>query len=131
MGAMAWHDEPIRLCICPPTNTYLRDYVAVRGRCPSGTQPLTPGRKVVSKPPPRSPHLEERPLPPFHMAFRDLGDVQLRQLMEDLWQEAAQRDLAMYPIGPPLGHWRAPAGGTDVNLEDEDVTLQGEGMGIQ
>ena len=29
--------------------------------------------------------------PQFHMALRDLGDAQLWQLMEDLWQEAAQR----------------------------------------
>ena len=51
--------------------------------------------------------------------------------MEDIWQEAAQRDLTASPIGQPLGHWRAPAGGMDANLEDEEVIIQGEGMGTQ
>ena len=51
--------------------------------------------------------------------------------MKDLQQEAAQRDITASPIGPPLGHWRAPGGGVGANLEDEEVTLQGEGMGIQ
>ena len=44
--AMAWCDEPIRLCTHHPTNTYIRDYAADRGTCP-GTQTLTPGREVV------------------------------------------------------------------------------------
>ena len=51
------------------------------------------------------------------MALRDLRDTQLKRLMEDLWQEAARSELTTSPIGPPL--------------EDEEVTLQGEGMGIQ
>ena len=28
--AMTWDDEPVRLCTCPPTNTHLQGYVAVR-----------------------------------------------------------------------------------------------------
>ena len=59
------------------------------------------------------------------MALRDLADAQLRQLMEDLCQKVVQRDLTMSPIGPPSGHLRAPAGGVDTNLEDEEVNLQG------
>ena len=59
------------------------------------------------------------------MALKDLGDVQLRQLMEDLQKEAAQRELTASPIGPPIGCWRAPAGGVDADLEDKEVTLQG------
>ena len=46
--AMAWHDEPIRLCICPPTSTHIRDYAAVRGKHPFGTQASIPAREVVS-----------------------------------------------------------------------------------
>ena len=65
------------------------------------------------------------------MALRELGDAQLRQLMEDLWQEAAQRELTTSPIGPPSSHWRTPASGMDADLEAEEVTLQGEGMRIQ
>ena len=129
--AMELHDKPIRLCIHPPTNTHLRDYVAVREGCPSGTQTPTTGREVVSQSLPSKTHLEESPPTQFHMAFRDLGDAQLRQLMEDLWQGAAQRDLTVSPIGPPLGHCRAPTAGVDANLGDEKVTLQGEGMVTQ
>ena len=63
------------------------------------------------------------------MALGDLGDAQLWQLMEDLWQEAALRDLTMSPIGPPLDHWMAPARSVDTNLEDYEVTLWGRGWG--
>ena len=122
--AMAWHDEPIRLHIHPPTNTHLRDYVAVRGRHPSGTQTPTPGREVVSQSPPSNPHPQKRPLPQFCMALRDLGVAQIRQLMEDLQQEAAHRELTASPIDPPLGHWRPPAGGINTNVDNEEVTLQ-------
>ena len=93
-----WHNEPIRLHTHPPTNSHLRAYVAARGACPSGTQTLTSGREVVSLSPPSDPDPEERPPSPFQMALRDLRDAQLRQLMEDLWQEVAQRDLTTSPI---------------------------------
>ena len=79
-AATAWCNEPIRLCTHPPTITYIRDYVAVRGRCPSSAQVLTLGREVVSQSPPSDHHHEGDP-PPFHMA---LWDAQLRHLMEDL-----------------------------------------------
>ena len=45
--------------------------------------------------------------------------------MEDLWQEVAHGELNASPMGPPLGHWRTPAGGRDPNVEDEEVTFQG------
>ena len=44
----AWHDKPIRLHIHPPTNTKVRDYIAVRGRCPSGAHVWIPGEEVMS-----------------------------------------------------------------------------------
>ena len=37
------------------------------------------------------------------MTLRDLGDAQLRQLMEDLWQEAAQGELTASPSRATLG----------------------------
>ena len=78
-------DEPIRLCTHPPTKTHLTDYVAVRGRYPSSTpQTPTPGREVVSQSPPSKSHPEESLLPQFQMTLGDLGDAQLRQLMEGL-----------------------------------------------
>ena len=46
--AMVWHDEPIKLSVCPPTNAQAREYVAVRGQHPSSTQAQGPGREVVS-----------------------------------------------------------------------------------
>ena len=121
--ATVWHDEPIRLCINPATTTHLRAYVAERGAYPSCTQIPTPGREVVLHSPPSNPHPEERPFPPFHMALRDPRDAQLRQLMKDLWQEAAHRELTAYHTGPPFGHWRTPASGVDTDLEDEEVAL--------
>ena len=64
------------------------------------------------------------------MDLGDLGDAQLWQLMEDLQQEVVHRELNMSPRGPPLGHWRIPAGGKDPDVEDEEVTFPG-GMGTQ
>ena len=43
------------------------------------------------------PHSEGRALHQFHMDLGDLGDAQLRQLMEDLQQEVAQRELNASP----------------------------------
>ena len=64
------------------------------------------------------------------MALRDLGDAQLWQLMEDLWQEVAHRELSVSPRSPPLGCWRTPMGNRDPNVEDEEVTfLGGRGWG--
>ena len=80
----AWHDEPIKLHTCPPTTTHLRAYVIGMGACPSGTQTLTPGRDEVSQLSPSDPHPEGRAPHQFHMDLEDLGDAQLRQLMEDL-----------------------------------------------
>ena len=53
----------------------------------------------------------------------DLGDAQLRQLMEDLQQEVAHRELHAPPRGPLPGHWRTPAGNGDTNMDGEEVTF--------
>ena len=45
--AMVWHDEPIRIHVCPPTGAQAREYVASRGRCPSGTQAKILSGEVV------------------------------------------------------------------------------------
>ena len=60
-GAIAWYNEPIRLHIHPPTGTQVREYVAVRGRCPSGTQAQIQGEEVVSQSPSLSPTLKGGP----------------------------------------------------------------------
>ena len=59
------------------------------------------------------------------MALRDLDYAQLRQVMEDLWQEAARREGAAPSMGSPLSQWWVSVGGANANLEDREVTLQG------
>ena len=63
------------------------------------------------------------------MDLGDLGDAQLWQLMEDLWQEVAHMELNASPRGPPLGHWKTSTGGGDPDMEDKEVTFQGGGDG--
>ena len=86
--ATVWHKKPITLH--PPTNTHIRDYVAVRNRHPSGAPVKNPGSGYHPSLPLVTLSLKGSP-PKIHMTLRDLGDAQLRQLMEDLQQEAAQR----------------------------------------
>ena len=55
----------------------------------------------------------------------DLGDAQLRQLMEYLQWEVAQRELNVPPKGPSLGCWRTLAGDRDLDEDDKEVTFPG------
>ena len=91
--ATAWQEAPVKLCSSPPSSTHLRAYIAGRNACPSGTQSLTPEGEEVPGSPPRNPQPDGRAPCQFHMALGDLGDAQLWQLMEDLWQEVAHREL--------------------------------------
>ena len=59
------------------------------------------------------------------MDLRDLGDAHLWQLMENLWQEVAHRELNASLRGPPLGCWRTLAGVGDPNVDDEEVMFPG------
>ena len=59
-----------------------------------------PRREEVSWSPPSDPHPDGRVPCQFHMDLRDLGDAQLWQLMEGLWQEVAHRELNTFPQGP-------------------------------
>ena len=81
-----------------------------------------PDREEIAQSPPSNPHPDGRSPQQFHM---DLGDAQLRQLMEDLWQEVAHRELMCPPRNPPSGHWRTPAGDGDPNVDDKEVTFPG------
>ena len=74
---------------------------------------------------PSDPYIDGRAPHQFHMDCRDLGDAQLQQLMEDLWQEVAHRSWMF----PPVAHPWATGGplqevGTP-NVEDEEVTFPG------
>ena len=51
--------------------------------------------------PPSDPHPDGRASCPFHIDLRDLGDAQLWQLMEDLWQEVAHGELNASPGANP------------------------------
>ena len=46
-AAMAWHDKPINMCVCPPTAAQVREHVALRGRLPSGAQVQISSGEVV------------------------------------------------------------------------------------
>ena len=50
--------------------------------------------------------------------------------MENL-QDAARRERTAPPVGSPFGWWQVPTKGVDTDLEDGEVTLQGEGIGTQ
>ena len=45
--AMAWHEEPSKLHISPPSTAHLRAYIAGRNTHPSGTQSLIPEGEEV------------------------------------------------------------------------------------
>ena len=125
LGAdMAWHNKPIKLCVCPSTSTQAREYMAVMASTPLAPKPQAQVGRCCPGLPLVTPTLKGTP-PQFHMAPRDLNDAQLRQVMEDIWQKAARREGAAPPRGSPIGQWWASAGGVDPDFEDEEVTLQG------
>ena len=95
---MALHEELIRFHTSPPSTTHLRAYIEVRDGQLSGTQFLTPDREEAPQSPLSNPHLDGRAPHQFHM---DLGNGQLRQLMEDLCQEVAHRELNALPGAQP------------------------------
>ena len=89
--AMALHKEPIRLHTSPPSTAHLRAYIAGRDGQLLGAQSLTPDREEITQSPPSNPHPDGTAPCQFHMDLGDLGDAQLRQLMEDLWQKVANQ----------------------------------------
>ena len=101
-----WLYEPIRLHTTPPCTTHVRAYIVVRDGEPSGTQPPTPNREEVPQPSPSDPHPEGRTHCQFQIDLGNLGDAQLRHLMEDLCQEVALGELNV----PPGTHWWATGG---------------------
>ena len=74
--AMAWHHDPIRLCIHPPTSTQVREYVAARGRNPSGNPCTDPGWRGGVPVSSTVPNPKGAP-PQLHMAIRDPNFSQL------------------------------------------------------
>ena len=53
-----------------------------------------------------NPQLDSRAPCQFQLDLGDLGDAQLRQLMEDLCQQGVLRKSNVSPRDPPSGHWR-------------------------
>ena len=108
--AMVLYKEPISLHTSPPSTAQMRAYIAVRDGWPLGIQSPTPDREEIPQPSPSNPQPDGRTLCQFQM---DLGDSQLRQLMEDLCQEVALRELNVPPRYPSSGHYGTPAGDGD------------------
>ena len=118
--AMVLHEELIRLCTSLPSTAHLWAYIAVRDRQPSGVQSPAPDQEETPQPYPNNPNPYARSPSQFHM---DLGDVQLRQLMEDLHQEVVHRKLNVSPRDPPSGLWETAAGDGDPTVDDKEVTF--------
>ena len=90
--AMVWQHEPIKLHICPPTGTQVREYVAMRGRHASGVQAQIPGGEVVSQSSPSEPHPEGGAQPQLHLAIGDVNDAQLREALGELQLETSRKE---------------------------------------
>ena len=91
------HEEAIAIWASPPSATHVRAYLAIRNGEPLGTQHQTPDRE---RDPPLSPSdCNPGGRPPHHLQANlgDLGDDNLWQLLEDLCQEVALRDLNASP----------------------------------
>ena len=58
-AAMVWWGEPIRFCILPTKGRHVRDYITMRGSCPSGTQTHVQGRREAIQSLLRVPSLDE------------------------------------------------------------------------
>ena len=78
---MAWHDESIKIHICSPTGAQVREYVALKGRCPSGTQAQILDGELASQSSPSEPQGSKMQL---HLAIRELNDTQLREELEEI-----------------------------------------------
>ena len=126
--AMVLHKEPISINTSSPSATHLRAYIAVRDGWPSGTQTLTPDREEIPQPSPSNPQPDGRTLYQFHM---DLGDSQIRQLIEDLHEEVAHMEWNLPHRDPPLGHWGTPAGDETLMGMNRRSPSQEGGMGTQ
>ena len=88
-----------------------------------------PDREEIPYSPPNNPYLDGKAPHQFHM---NLGDAQLRQLMEDLWQEVSQREVNASPQEPILRlldvssrRWGPQCGWQGAHLHER------EGMGTQ
>ena len=77
--------------------------MAMRGRCPLGTQVQILGGQVVSQSSPSEPHPEWGPQPQLHLAIMDLVDVQLREALDEIQLETARWEGMAPPLASPLG----------------------------
>ena len=111
-AAMVWYDEPVKLHIHLPIGTQVRDYMATRGRWPSGNKVQIPGGEVVSQSSLTEPHPEWGPWPS--------GSAQLREALEELQLETARRE----GWHPHLGHpW---AGGRSLQAAVKPTWMMGK-----
>ena len=114
--------------MCPPSATHVRAFMAVRVGEPSGTQPPTPDRGEEPPPSPSDPHLGGRTPHQFQEDLGDLGDAELRQLMDDLYWEVTLRELNAPHRDPLPNPWENQVGNGDPKVDDQEVTfLRGGG----
>ena len=117
-AAMVWWGEPIMLHIPLPKVRQVREYIAMRGSHPSGTQAHVEGKGEGIWPLPRLPSLDKVPLedqastPQVELArdVQDLNDEQLQQTLEALQAGTAQKEGAVTLLGSPQGNVRGPMG---------------------
>ena len=104
---MVWHNEPIKIHGHPPMGTQVREYMALRGRCPSFAQVQILGGEVVSQSSPSEPQGAWLQL---HLAIRDLNDTQLREAIGRIpagnSKEGGNGTPTLVTIGPVVGPCR-------------------------
>ena len=123
--AVAWHSEPIKLHIWPPTSVQARNYIATRTSCPIGTQVPVQDRGWLPGLSPVSPALMMGSQPAVIRDVWDLDDYQLREVLEALQLEMARQEGVAPPHGSPQGSLRIPGGSSKGNMYDGEVGLRG------
>ena len=98
------HEESIKVRTSPSA-THVRAYMVVVNGEPSGTQPPTPDSEEELHMSPSDHHPGGRTPHQLQTNLGGLGDDELWQLMEDLCQEVALRELNAPPQDPPLTSW--------------------------
>ena len=83
-AATAWHNEPIKIHVCPPTG---KGVCGLNGQMPlwcSGADLKGVGG------PQTSPSEPQESWPQLHLAIRDLNNSQLRELLDEIQLETVR-----------------------------------------
>ena len=103
--ATVWHGDAIRLCTWPPTAAQIQDYVAMRDRHPSAAPaPIPQGFDSSTFPSEGGTPLQ------FHLAFWDLDNAQLQDVLSKVCLETARGEVVAPQWGYPWVWKRVLAG---------------------